>query len=224
MPTIRTPTTSSGCSSVATAPRTWAAGPTRGSTRSSPRPPRATTPTSRSVSTGRRRTSWRDEVPIIPLGYGGTWALSREGLLGAAVSGVGILRYAGSRGTDDERSSLAPAQPGHPPHLARRDPRRHRRGSGRSGLRAGGRGPDQRHVRRSDGRRCLRRAGHVPDALRGRRAPGSCRAREPAAGRTHVGRDRRRGGRAAGRDLGGRASSWTATSCRTRCTAIGSVP
>ena len=36
-----------------------------------------------------------DEVPIVPLGYGGTWALSREGLLGAAVSGVGILRYAG---------------------------------------------------------------------------------------------------------------------------------
>jgi oligopeptide transport system substrate-binding protein len=32
------------------------------------------------------------EVPLIPLGYGGTWALSREGLLGAAVSGVGILR------------------------------------------------------------------------------------------------------------------------------------
>jgi oligopeptide transport system substrate-binding protein len=35
-----------------------------------------------------------EEVPLVPLGYGGTWALSREGLLGAAVSGVGILRYA----------------------------------------------------------------------------------------------------------------------------------
>jgi oligopeptide transport system substrate-binding protein len=37
----------------------------------------------------------RDEVPIVPLGYSGTWALGREGLLGAAESGVGILRYAG---------------------------------------------------------------------------------------------------------------------------------
>jgi ABC-type transport system substrate-binding protein len=36
-----------------------------------------------------------DEVPVVPLGYGGTWALSREGLLGAGVSGVGIVRYAG---------------------------------------------------------------------------------------------------------------------------------
>jgi peptide/nickel transport system substrate-binding protein/oligopeptide transport system substrate-binding protein len=36
-----------------------------------------------------------DQVPVVPLGYGGTWALSREGLLGANVSGVGILRYAG---------------------------------------------------------------------------------------------------------------------------------
>jgi ABC-type oligopeptide transport system substrate-binding subunit len=36
-----------------------------------------------------------EEVPVVPLGYGGTWALSREGLLGASVSGVGILRYAG---------------------------------------------------------------------------------------------------------------------------------
>ena len=35
-----------------------------------------------------------EEVPIVPLGYEGTWSLSREGLLGAAVSGVGILRYA----------------------------------------------------------------------------------------------------------------------------------
>ena len=35
------------------------------------------------------------EVPLVPLGYGGSWALSREGLTGAAPSGVGILRYAG---------------------------------------------------------------------------------------------------------------------------------
>jgi oligopeptide transport system substrate-binding protein len=37
----------------------------------------------------------RDEVPLVPLGYGGTWALSRDGLTGADPSGVGILRYAG---------------------------------------------------------------------------------------------------------------------------------
>jgi ABC-type oligopeptide transport system substrate-binding subunit len=36
----------------------------------------------------------REEVPMLPLGYGRSWALSRDGLLGAAVSGVGILRFA----------------------------------------------------------------------------------------------------------------------------------
>ena len=36
----------------------------------------------------------RDEAPLIPLAYSGSWALSREGLRGAAVSGVGILRFA----------------------------------------------------------------------------------------------------------------------------------
>ena len=36
----------------------------------------------------------RDEVPLIPLSYGDSWALSREGLRGAAVSGVGLLRFA----------------------------------------------------------------------------------------------------------------------------------
>lgn len=37
----------------------------------------------------------RQEAPMVPLGYGGTWALGREGLLGAQVSGVGIMRFAG---------------------------------------------------------------------------------------------------------------------------------
>lgn len=37
----------------------------------------------------------QDQVPVIPLRYGDRWALSRDGLLGAAPSGVGILRYAG---------------------------------------------------------------------------------------------------------------------------------
>ena len=36
----------------------------------------------------------RDSVPLIPLGYGGSWWLSREGLRGDGISGVGILRYA----------------------------------------------------------------------------------------------------------------------------------
>ncbi len=37
----------------------------------------------------------QDQVPVIPLDYGETWALSRDGLLGASQSGMGILRYAG---------------------------------------------------------------------------------------------------------------------------------
>ncbi|MCY7418541.1 MAG: peptide ABC transporter substrate-binding protein [Chloroflexi bacterium] len=37
----------------------------------------------------------QDQVPVIPLRYGETWALSRDGLLGAAQSGIGIVRYAG---------------------------------------------------------------------------------------------------------------------------------
>jgi oligopeptide transport system substrate-binding protein len=36
----------------------------------------------------------REATPIIPMGYGNTWSLSRDGLRGAAISGVGMLRYA----------------------------------------------------------------------------------------------------------------------------------
>ena len=36
----------------------------------------------------------REQVPLIPMGYGSSWALSREGLRGATISGVGQLRYA----------------------------------------------------------------------------------------------------------------------------------
>jgi oligopeptide transport system substrate-binding protein len=36
-----------------------------------------------------------DQVPVIPLEYPEDWALSREGLLGAADTGLGIIRYAG---------------------------------------------------------------------------------------------------------------------------------
>ncbi|MEO5919332.1 MAG: peptide ABC transporter substrate-binding protein [Candidatus Limnocylindrales bacterium] len=37
----------------------------------------------------------RDEAPVIPLSRGDSWALSRNGLLGADESGLGILRLAG---------------------------------------------------------------------------------------------------------------------------------
>lgn len=37
----------------------------------------------------------RSEAPVIPVEYGDSWALSRDGLLGALESGVGIIRYAG---------------------------------------------------------------------------------------------------------------------------------
>jgi hypothetical protein len=34
-------------------------------------------------------------VPVIPIGYGPGWALSRTGLLGAEQNGLGIIRMAG---------------------------------------------------------------------------------------------------------------------------------
>jgi len=36
----------------------------------------------------------RDEAPLIPLGYGSSWWLSRDGLEGGAISGVGLMRFA----------------------------------------------------------------------------------------------------------------------------------
>jgi ABC-type oligopeptide transport system substrate-binding subunit len=35
-----------------------------------------------------------EEAPMIPLGYGSSWSLSRDGLLEADISGVGLMRYA----------------------------------------------------------------------------------------------------------------------------------
>lgn len=35
------------------------------------------------------------EAPVVPLSYGESWALAREGLLGAEAAGVGIIRIAG---------------------------------------------------------------------------------------------------------------------------------
>jgi oligopeptide transport system substrate-binding protein len=37
----------------------------------------------------------REQAPVIPLDYGDSWWLSRDGLRGGDISGVGILRYAG---------------------------------------------------------------------------------------------------------------------------------
>jgi ABC-type transport system substrate-binding protein len=37
----------------------------------------------------------QEQAPVIPLRYGESWALSREGLLGANQSGLGFLRFAG---------------------------------------------------------------------------------------------------------------------------------
>jgi ABC-type oligopeptide transport system substrate-binding subunit len=37
----------------------------------------------------------RDEVPVVPVAYGPSFALSRTGLLGAQTNGLGILRIAG---------------------------------------------------------------------------------------------------------------------------------
>jgi ABC-type transport system substrate-binding protein len=36
----------------------------------------------------------REDSPLLPVGYGDTWSLSRDGLLGAHVSGVGLMRFA----------------------------------------------------------------------------------------------------------------------------------
>jgi oligopeptide transport system substrate-binding protein len=37
----------------------------------------------------------QDQVPVVPLSVGTTYALSRDGLLGASDNGLGILRIAG---------------------------------------------------------------------------------------------------------------------------------
>jgi oligopeptide transport system substrate-binding protein len=37
----------------------------------------------------------QQEAPVVPLTYGESWALARDGLLGATVAGVGTLRVAG---------------------------------------------------------------------------------------------------------------------------------
>ena len=43
----------------------------------------------------------RDEVPAIPVSYGTSAALARDGLLGATSNGLGILRLAGLAWADE---------------------------------------------------------------------------------------------------------------------------
>lgn len=44
---------------------------------------------------GRAQDILAREAPVIPLAYGESWALAKNGLLGATVAGVGIIRVAG---------------------------------------------------------------------------------------------------------------------------------
>ncbi len=37
----------------------------------------------------------QDQVPVVPVSYGRSFSLVRDGLLGAAQNGTGILRLAG---------------------------------------------------------------------------------------------------------------------------------
>ncbi len=52
-------------------------------------------PAQQEASYGDAQRIVQDQVPVIPLSYGRSWALSRDGLLGAEPSGLGIIRYAG---------------------------------------------------------------------------------------------------------------------------------
>ena len=55
----------------------------------------ATDPAAVRAAYDRAESIVRDQVPVIPLSYGTGYALSRDGLLGATESGLGILRLAG---------------------------------------------------------------------------------------------------------------------------------
>lgn len=52
-------------------------------------------PTAAEAAFERALAEVRDEVPVVPLYVSTSWALSRDGLLGAADNGMGILRVAG---------------------------------------------------------------------------------------------------------------------------------
>ena len=54
-----------------------------------------TDPAAISAAFDRAEAIVRDEVPVVPIGYGPGWALARTGLLGATQNGLGIVRMAG---------------------------------------------------------------------------------------------------------------------------------
>jgi oligopeptide transport system substrate-binding protein len=55
----------------------------------------AADPTAAEAAYDRAETIVRDEVPVVPVSYGPSWALTRTGLLGAGQNGLGIVRMAG---------------------------------------------------------------------------------------------------------------------------------
>ncbi|MDQ2965820.1 MAG: peptide ABC transporter substrate-binding protein [Chloroflexota bacterium] len=55
----------------------------------------ATDPAAANAAYDRAEAILQRDVPVVPLSYGPGWALSRDGLLGANQSGLGILRMAG---------------------------------------------------------------------------------------------------------------------------------
>jgi oligopeptide transport system substrate-binding protein len=56
---------------------------------------RSVVPADQAVQYDRAQSIVRDEAPIVPVGYGSSWALSRKGLLGAVDPGLGLIRFAG---------------------------------------------------------------------------------------------------------------------------------
>ena len=55
----------------------------------------ATDPAAATAAYDRAESILTRDVPVIPVGYGTGWALSRDGLLGASENGLGIVRMAG---------------------------------------------------------------------------------------------------------------------------------
>ena len=60
-----------------------------------PRRPPPDDPAAQEAAYAKAQRIVQDQAPVIPLRYGESWDLSRDGLLGAGRSGVGIVRYAG---------------------------------------------------------------------------------------------------------------------------------
>jgi oligopeptide transport system substrate-binding protein len=61
----------------------------------------AADPDAATAAYGRAMELVRDEVPAVPVSYGTSFSLVREGLLGATQNGTGILRLAGLAWEDE---------------------------------------------------------------------------------------------------------------------------